>query len=269
MAPETLTDLDLTEGATPPTSSGATLPPLRALAQLVPDVLVVDIGVAQRLLNKPDQMSRLLIGKTKGTRAPLDSVVGDQLRLVEPDAETDLERLTDSFHLNLTAFGLLSFLVGLFIVNSAVGLAFEQRLPMLRTLRACGVSARMLNAVLVIELVSLALVAGLVGLVCGYLIAAALLPDVAASLRGLYGAQVPGELTLKPEWWLAGLAISVAGALAAATASLVKGGEAAGAGHGAAAGLAAGAAPLADPAGRAALAVFAAAGLLSHGTATR
>ena len=54
-------------------------------------------------------------------------------------------------------------------------------------------SARLLNTVMVIELVSLALVAGLIGLVCGYLIAAALLPDVAASLRGLYGAQIPGN----------------------------------------------------------------------------
>ena len=158
----------------------------------------------------------------KGKRAPLESVVGDKLRLIEPNAESDLERLTDSFHLNLTAFGLLSFFVGLFIVNSAIGLAFEQRLPMLRTLRACGVSARMLNAVLVIELVSLALVAGLIGLVCGYFIAAALLPDVAASLRGLYGAQIPGQLTLKGEWWLAGIAISILGALAAAAASLTK-----------------------------------------------
>jgi putative ABC transport system permease protein len=93
---------------------------------------------------------------------------------------------------------------------------------MLRTLRACGVSARMLNAVLLVELVSLAMVAGIVGLVCGYLIAASLLPDVAASLRGLYGAQIPGQLTLKGEWWIAGLAISVVGALAAAAASLLK-----------------------------------------------
>jgi putative ABC transport system permease protein len=80
----------------------------------------------------------------------------------------------------------------------------------------------MLNLVLLVELVSLALVAGAVGLICGYLIAASLLADVAASLRGLYGAQIPGQLTLKPEWWIAGLAISVLGALAAATASLVK-----------------------------------------------
>ena len=222
VAPDVLADLDLKEGATTPTSDGTPLPPLRAQAQLVPGVLVVDIGIAQRLLNRPDQISRLLIGKTTGKHAPLESVAGDQLRLVQPDAESDLERLTDSFHLNLTAFGLLSFVVGLFIVNSAIGLAFEQRLPMLRTLRACGVSARMLNSVLVIELVSLALAAGIVGLVCGYLIAAALLPDVAASLRGLYGAQIPGQLTLKPEWWLAGIVIAVAGALAAATTSLAK-----------------------------------------------
>lgn len=222
VAPEVLSDLNLPEGATPLAGDGTPLPPFRVQPQLVPDVLVVDIGIAQRLLKMPDQISRLLVGKASGTRAPLESVVGDKLRLIEPDAESDLERLTDSFHLNLTAFGLLSFVVGLFIVNSAVGLAFEQRLPMLRTLRACGVSARMLNAVLVAELVSLALIAGLMGLICGYLIAASLLPDVAASLRGLYGAQIPGQLTLKGEWWLAGIVISVAGALAAAATSLAK-----------------------------------------------
>jgi len=222
VAPETLADLNLPEGATPPASGGMALPPLRIQPQLVPGVLVVDIGIAQKLLDMPDQVSRLLIGNAKGPRTALDRVTGDRLRLVGPEAESDLERLTDSFHLNLTAFGLLSFVVGLFIVNSAVGLAFEQRRPMLRTLRACGVSARLLNSVLLVELVSLALAAGAVGLVCGYLIAAALLPDVAASLRGLYGAQIPGELTLRPQWWIAGLAISVIGALAASTASLVK-----------------------------------------------
>lgn len=222
VAAETLADLGLAEGATPSANGGIALPPLRVQPQLVPGVLVVDIGIAQNLLKMPDRLSRLLVGKAKGTYASPENVVGDKLRLIAPDAESDLERLTDSFHLNLTAFGLLSFFVGLFIVNSAIGLAFEQRLPTLRTLRACGVSARMLNSVMVIELVSLAFVAGLIGLVCGYLIAAALLPDVAASLRGLYGAQIPGQLTLKGEWWFAGIAISIIGALAAAATSLTK-----------------------------------------------
>jgi putative ABC transport system permease protein len=163
-----LSDLKLPEGATPRPSDGALLPPLRVQAQLVPGVLVVDIGIAQRLLKMPDQVSRLLIGKAKGKRAPLES---GRRRQASPGRAGCGER-SRTPHRQLSSqpdrVRLLSFLVGLFIVNSAIGLAFEQRLPMLRTLRACGVSARMLNAVLVIELVSLALVAGLVGLVCGY-----------------------------------------------------------------------------------------------------
>src|SRR6201992_2359232 len=208
VAPETLSELHLAEGATALASSGASLAPLRVQPQLAPGLLVVDIGIAQALLNRPGQISRLLVSGAKGPRIPLEKIAGDKLRLVPADAESDLERLTDSFHLNLTAFGLLSFFVGLFIVNSAIGLAFEQRLPMLRTLRACGVSARLLNAALLFELVTLALAAGVIVLICGYFIAAALLPDVAASLRGLYGAEIPGQLTLKPQWWFAGLAIS-------------------------------------------------------------
>jgi putative ABC transport system permease protein len=221
-APETLSELGLAEGASPMANTATSLPPLRIASQLAPGVMVVDIGIAQSLLKMHGQLSRLLVGKAKGRRTPLEDVAGDKLRLVEANAETDLERLTDSFHLNLTAFGLLSFFVGLFIVNSGIGLAFEQRLPMLRTLRACGVSATTLNATLVFELISLALLAGLAGMVCGYLIAALLLPDVAASLRGLYGAQIPGQLSLKPQWWAAGLAISVIGALLAAAASMLK-----------------------------------------------
>jgi len=222
LALETLTELGVSEGASPQASGNAALPPLRVATRLAPGVMVVDIGIAQRLLKMPDQVSRLLVGKTKGPRAALESVAGDRLRLIEPDTETDLEHLTDSFHLNLTAFGLLSFFVGLFIVNSAIGLAFEQRLPMLRTLRACGVSATQLNTILVFELILLSLIAGLLGMVCGYLIAAALLPDVAASLRGLYGARIPGQLSLQPQWWIAGLFISVVGALLAAAQSLWK-----------------------------------------------
>uniref|UniRef100_E6VH35 ABC transporter permease n=1 Tax=Rhodopseudomonas palustris (strain DX-1) TaxID=652103 RepID=E6VH35_RHOPX len=223
VAPETLREIGLTDGETPELQNGQRLPPLRPQAEIAPGVLVVDIGIAQKLLDMPERLSRLLVGsRTAAPRPPLQQVVGDALQLDQPDATTELEQLTDSFHLNLTAFGLLSFLVGLFIVNSAIGLAFEQRRPMLRTLRACGASARQLNAVMVIELCLIALLAGLIGLVCGYLIAATLLPDVAATLRGLYGAQIPGELSLRPEWWLAGIAINILGTLAAASAALIK-----------------------------------------------
>ena len=69
-------------------------------------------------------------------------------------------------------------------------------------------------------MLGLAVVAGLIGVAAGYGIAAALLPDLAASLRGLYGARVAGDLRLAPSWWLAGIGISLGGALAATAGSL-------------------------------------------------
>ena len=223
IAPETAAELRLQEGATVVTESGERLPPIHITAGFAPNMLVTDIGFAQRVLRKPDRISRFLIDpEPSGGRAVLEDVAGDRLRLVEAGAETDLQRLTASFHLNLTAFGLLSFLVGLFIVHSAIGLSFEQRLPMLRNLRACGVSASGLVAALTVELLVFAAIAGIGGVACGYLIASALLPDVAASLRGLYGASVSGRLTMAPEWVLAGLAMSLAGAVVASAQALIR-----------------------------------------------
>ena len=132
----------------------------------------------------------------------------------------DVAQLTDSFHLNLTAFGLLSFAVGLFIVHGAIGLAFEQRRAMVRTLRALGAPLHRLIALMAVELAVLALTAGLLGVALGYVIAAALLPDVAATLRGLYGAEVSGQMTLRPAWWLSGLAIAFVGTAVAASGAL-------------------------------------------------
>jgi putative ABC transport system permease protein len=195
------------------------LPPLAAAPDLPPDTMIVDIAVAARLLAAPDAVSHLILDASAADR-PLPPALAGRLELRPPETGGELARLTDSFHLNLTAFGFLSFVVGLFIVYAAIGLAFEQRKPTLRSLRACGVSARRLAAVMLAELAALALIAGLAGVALGYLIAATLLPDVAASLRGLYGARVPGSLSLQPAWWAAGVGMSLAGALAAGAASL-------------------------------------------------
>jgi hypothetical protein len=51
----------------------------------------------------------------------------------------------------------------------------------------------------------MALVAGAIGIALGYAIAAALMPGVAGTLRGLYGASVPGTLTFDPIWAVSGL----------------------------------------------------------------
>jgi putative ABC transport system permease protein len=223
-SPETLRDLGAAEGAAISLDGGKTLPPVKSSVRAPPGVLLVDIGVAQTLLGRPGQVSRLILQALPDAGTPtLATIAGDALRLLPPgEEEADLRRLTESFHLNLTAFGLLAFLVGLFIVHAAFGLAFEQRLGMVRTMRAVGVSARALVAAMFIELALLALVAGSAGVAAGFWLASALLPNVAASLDALYGAQVAGRLALDWKWLLSGLGIALLGALLAAAGGLFK-----------------------------------------------
>lgn len=184
--------------------------------------VLADISLAAEILSRPGEISRLVLAPSqKRSRVDLFEVA-PQLQQVANASSTDMARLTDSFHLNLTAFGLLAFAVGLFIVQGTINLAFEQRRAMCRTLRVTGTSMGVLTFALLLELLMIAIVSGAIGVVLGYLIAAMLLPDVAATLRGLYGARVTGELDFHTGWWLSGLGIAVAGTFLAAFWSLGK-----------------------------------------------
>ncbi|MEX0348593.1 MAG: ABC transporter permease [Paracoccaceae bacterium] len=196
------------------------LPPVTLSQNLPSGVVLTDIGTAESLLNRSGEISRLLILPDQGLGlAPLDDLA-PELILVKAEGRSELARLTDSFHLNLTAFGLLSFAVGLFIVHGMVGLSFEQRRGMIRTLRALGLPLRDLTLLMLGELLLFALIGGLIGLALGFVVAGALLPDVAATLSGLYGAPVDGALALQPGWVALGLTMAIAGTLAASAQAL-------------------------------------------------
>ena len=203
--PEAVAALEATPG----------LPPVRVSPNLGPGEALTDIGTAARILDRGDRIDRLRILPDQAAGLPPIEEVVPGLARVEPENDADIAQLTDSFHLNLTVFGLLSFAVGLFIVHAAVGLAFEQRRGVFRTLRALGVPLGRLVALLLAEVLILALAAGLLGVALGYVLASLLMPGVALTLSGLYGADVSGALSLRPSWVAAGLGMSVLGALAA------------------------------------------------------
>ncbi len=186
------------------------LPPIRVTDGLPPGAALTDIGTAARLLGQSDPSYLLIWLDQPAHLPPLSQAT--TLHRIAPEQRADPAQLTDSFHLNLTAFGLLAFAVGLFIVHAAIGLAFEQRRATIRTLRALGLPLRSLLTAFGLELAGLSLLAGLAGLILGYAIAAALMPGVAGSLRGLYGADLPGTLSFDPKWALAALAMTLAGA---------------------------------------------------------
>ncbi|WP_264213618.1 ABC transporter permease [Leisingera thetidis] len=195
--------------------------PVTRTASLPRGVLVADISLASRLLRQPDRLSYLLIlpDQIPGLK-PLQQLAPALARLPAGTASDDTARLTDSFHLNLTAFGLLSFAVGLFIVQGTITLSLEQRRGLIRTLRGLGVPMRVLAGVFAAELAAIALAGGTAGLAGGYFVAAALLPDVSATLAGLYGAPVDGSLSLRPGWAASGLAMALGGTFLAGAQAL-------------------------------------------------
>jgi len=209
VARQTLHSLGLGDGD----SADARLPPLQGRDDMAPGVLMMDISHAQAVLGAPERLSRLLLPEDFQRAVP-DDLAG-QLRRQHSDPGQDMNRLTEALHLNLAALGLLAFVVGLFIAQAAIGLALEQRRALMRTLRACGVGVRLLVVALLLELTVLALLGAMAGVASGYGLASALLPDVAASLRGLYGAEVGNQLSLSPQWWLGAVALSLTGALLA------------------------------------------------------
>ncbi len=191
------------------------------ISENVPDdAAFVDISVADRLLDARGKINRLVVASEQ--RPGLDPIdqVAPETMLRENTDKPDVARLTDSFHLNLTAFGFLSFVVGLFIVYSATGLTFEQRRGTFRTLRSLGISLPALTTMLVVELAAFSLFSGIIGVILGYFIASALMPGVATTLKGLYGANVPGSLSIRPEWWVSGLAIALGGTAISSVRSL-------------------------------------------------
>lgn len=183
-------------------------------AGIAPGVAIGDVGAVQALLGRTDLTRLIVLPEQPLVQMPLAQVA--PALTVQPSQQVaDVAQLTDSFHLNLRAFGLLSFAVGLFIVHSTIGLAFEQRRGMIRTLRSLGVPLRMLIVLITTEMLVLAAFGAVLGIVLGYLIAALLIPDVAATLEGLYGAQISGTLELRSEWWLSGFLLAMLGAAAA------------------------------------------------------
>jgi putative ABC transport system permease protein len=204
-------------GIPPP---GPNAPRIQVVDTIAPGTAITDIATAARILGRSD-ISYLLVDPIQPTHLPpLDAMPGFALQ--DPQTGADIGRLADSFHLNLTAFGLLAFAVGLFIVHGTIGLAVEQRRVMIRNLRAMGAPLRLVLAAFGAELLTLALLGGAIGLGLGFLAAQALMPGVAGTLQDLYGTSLTQDVRFRGSWVVSGLAMALGGAVLAGAQNFVK-----------------------------------------------
>ncbi|MFL2803063.1 MAG: FtsX-like permease family protein [Paracoccaceae bacterium] len=188
--------------------------------ELINNLVLVDIAIADHLLKKTGRISRFELTDI----APSDKKVLTEVGLIIKDSETndDLKQLTRSFHLNLTAFGFLGFIVGLFIVYSTLNLSFEQRKSAFISLRLIGVSIKTLFLSSILEIIFLSSIGGLIGVFFGHILASLLLPDVASTLNNIYGADIEDQLSFSIKEIFIALLMPIFGTIFISTSFLIQ-----------------------------------------------
>ncbi|KLN66949.1 MULTISPECIES: ABC transporter permease [Vibrio] len=153
--------------------------------------------------------------------AKLKSVLPNGM-VLSRSSRAELESLTEAFHLNLSAMGMLAFVVGLFIFYQAMSMTLTQRQPLVGNLRQMGVSGWQLAQALLLELFVLVFVSWLCGNILGMLLANQLIPAVSASLGDLYDTNI--GLAIVWDWRasISSLYLSLAGAIVACAWPLIR-----------------------------------------------
>ncbi len=188
---------------------GTVLPPAMALdAADLGHRLLIDLGALQQLRGSAGKLSALLVFENEAYRIEdLLAALPAEVRYEPQASAPDPARLTESFHLNLAAMGLLASVVGLFLTYNAIAFSYTDRRELLRRLRLTGVSRRTLATALVCELLIFLVTGGALGLWLGATLAAALLPGVGQTLAQLFGVYINYPDSLLAQGYLMPLAI--------------------------------------------------------------
>ena len=144
---QTAERLGVTAGQRIQLREGTVLPPavIRSQPQQR-DQIFIDLGAALSIF-ETDRVSYLAAPPlTPREQARFTDQFGDRLVLSNQSEALDLTQLTQSLHTNLTALGLLSFVVGTFIVFNAVNFSLHARQQTLRVLLDLGAVRRSIIA---------------------------------------------------------------------------------------------------------------------------
>ncbi|MBO2902892.1 FtsX-like permease family protein [Aeromonas hydrophila] len=183
-------------------------------------LLVTDIGLAQPLLGKEGRLDRIVFKlseqEASALQAALQAYAPKQPLWLEPISPAlDASQLGDALALNLTALSLLAMAVGLFLVFNAQRFVQSVRRPQLAQLIILGMPPRRLLRWLTLEILILASIGTLLGLLLGSFLALALMGQLTQALADLYGPNPIDLLRLSPASLIKALLIGLLGTLAA------------------------------------------------------
>lgn len=189
------------------------------------NLLVMDIGNAQRLLDREGYLDRIDLRtnistaklQTEAFLHQLTQQLSPELRVETTEAgQRSTLSLTESFQLNLQALSLLTLMVGLFLIYNTMHSFVMQRRLLMGRLRALGVLQRQIYKAILSEALILGVIGTLIGLPLGIYLANFLLELASQTINDHYYVTTVNRLFISPAIILKGVILGLLVTLTAA-----------------------------------------------------
>ena len=168
--------------------------PSLAIAKPVPDRLLAYTPSLEIAAPVPDRLAAY----TPSLEIIRKALPGNAL-LVETESQPQAMReMTRAFSINLKALGLLSLLVGMFLIYNTMTFLVMQRRHLIGSLRSIGVTRGQIFKLIIGEALLLAAIGTLIGIVLGIALGQGLLYLISGTINAIYFRIDAASLTITP-----------------------------------------------------------------------
>jgi putative ABC transport system permease protein len=188
------------------------------------DFVVMDIASAQRDLNRPGRVDRVLVklprsGSLEEWEGKLRAALPSGVELHREGSQTDENRrMLAAFRWNLRILSYVALVVGSFLIYNTISVSVVRRRAEIGIVRALGATRGAVMAAFLAEAVCFGLAGGVLGIFLGRAMAVGAVNLLGRTVDALYVSSRPAPIAFSPAAVLLGLFIGVAVSLASAAA---------------------------------------------------
>ena len=187
--------------------------------QLFTRLIVTDIATAQETLKVAGRLSAIDVLADKNdteTLAKIREILPPNVLLVPVESQSQAMRdMTRAFTINLKALGLLSLLVGMFLIYNTMTFLVVQRRHLIGCLRSIGVTRAQVFRLILGEALLLATIGTVLGVLLGIVLGQGVLYLIADTINAIYFPIDSANLMISPGLIAKGAALGIGATLLA------------------------------------------------------
>lgn len=170
--------------------------------QVMENLIITDIATAQEVLGLFGKLSYIEIMLDEDSNEVLDTIrsaLPANAQLITSESQAlSMRQMTRAFSINLTALGLLSLLVGMFLIYNTMTFLVIQRRQLIGSLRLIGVTRQQIFSLIISEALLLAIIGTITGIILGIFLGQNLLQLVSTTINVIYFRIDTSTLALTP-----------------------------------------------------------------------